>query len=57
MSEEINEAEKDLVQALESLIGYLKNHEQDIAIGENDFSDLRDIFVYFIEREPVSKDL
>ena len=32
---------------------YLENHEWDIAIGENDFGDLRSVFIVVLGREPV----
>jgi len=35
---------------------YLKNHELDIAIKENDFGELAGIFKYFFGRLPEGKD-
>ncbi len=34
------------------LRGYLLDHEFDICIGENDFADLRETFIYEFGREP-----
>ena len=31
---------------------YLKNHEYDIAIDENDFGDLKGVFKLIVGREP-----
>lgn len=33
---------------------YLLSHETDIAIGENDFGELKDVFTYLFGREPVN---
>ena len=50
-------------KALDKLIEYLNFHEEDIAIGVNDFYDLRELFmdvigrpaVYLDDRKMVSK--
>lgn len=36
-----------------SLSDYLKRHEEDIALGVNDFGDLKELFIDIFEREPV----
>lgn len=35
-----------------SFVGYLANHEHDIASGVNDFGDLKEIFEELFGREP-----
>ena len=35
------------------LISYLADHEEDIAWGENDFGELKPVFIEFIGRDPI----
>lgn len=36
---------------------YLEFHEDDIAIGRNDFGDLRKLFIEIFDREPTDEDI
>lgn len=36
------------------LIDYLKSHEDDIALGINDFGDLRSVYIAIFKKEPKS---
>lgn len=43
-----------LISEYRKLISYLELHEDDIALGINDFGDLKGIYISILKKEPKS---